>query len=353
VREVEVVREVVRPEPPGPRVQGLIVDSGTGGPIAGAVVRYPGQELTAQQSDEQGRFMSYELEPGQARFEIGHPDYEPRLCVVDVPKPPPAPAAPARPQVARGGTVTAKPNAPAVNPYLYASRAPSGPDQAQLLVALRCELTAKPRTGSVRGLVLGENGQPVPSARVQLTGPSSHELMSDSQGQFSADAIATGSYGARVEADGYLIRLQSFEVQPSQLATLEITLVPKPKQAQVELTKEEVRIRKEIFFKTNSAEISEKSSGLISEITDVLLRNPHVKLVEIQGHTDNTGTPEGNLQLSGERAEAVRQALIQGGVEPTRLTAKGYGETRPLMPNLTERHRARNRRVQFIIKDQD
>jgi outer membrane protein OmpA-like peptidoglycan-associated protein len=224
--------------------------------------------------------------------------------------------------------------------------------QAALLVALRCELTAKPRLGSVRGLVLGENGQTVPSARVQLAGPSGQELMTNAQGQFSAAGLATGSYSARVEADGYLIRLQAFEVEPDQIATPEVALVPKPKQAQVELTKQEVRIRKEIFFKTNSAEISEKSTGLLGEIADVLLRNPHVKLVEIQGHTDNTGTPEGNLQLSGERAEAVRQALIATGVDATRLTAKGYGDSRPLVPNLTERHRARNRRVQFIIKDQ-
>jgi outer membrane protein OmpA-like peptidoglycan-associated protein len=352
VREVEVVREVTRPEPPGPRVQGLVVDSGTAAPIAAAVVRYPGQELTAQQSDEQGRFMSYELEPGQVRFEIGHPDYETRLCAVDVPKPPPTPA----PPPGRAGESRARakesPNAPAVNPYLYKSQRAPGVEAQPFLVALRCELTAKPRTGSVRGLVLGDNGQPVPSARVQLTGTSSHDLMSDAQGQFNVDKIGTGSYSARVEADGYLIRLMAFEVQPDQLATPEIALVPKPKQAQVELTKQEVRIRKEIFFKTNSAEISEKSSGLLSEIADVLLRNPHVTLVEIQGHTDNTGTPEGNLQLSGERAEAVRQALIQAGLEDARLTAKGYGETRPLVPNLTERHRARNRRVQFIIKAQ-
>jgi outer membrane protein OmpA-like peptidoglycan-associated protein len=363
LREVEVVREVVRPDPPGPRVQGLVVDAATNGPVAGAVVRYPGLELTAQQSDEQGRFLSYELAPGEARFEVGHPDYETRVCTVEVPRPPPPAATPAKPPPAPAPSKAATPlgqpepqvQAPQLNPYLYGSApsAEAGAGHAPLLVALRCDLTAKPRAGSVRGLVLGEAGQPLAGAQVQLNGPTTQELTTDAQGQFNADKLATGSYSARVDAEGYLIRLHAFEVQPAQLATPEIRLEPKPKQAQVELTKEEVRIHKQIFFKTNSAEISEKSSGLLSEIADVLLRNPHVKLVEIQGHTDNTGTSEGNLQLSSARSEAVRQALVGAGVEAGRLTAKGYGDARPLVPNLTERHRARNRRVQFIIKDQD
>jgi outer membrane protein OmpA-like peptidoglycan-associated protein len=114
-----------------------------------------------------------------------------------------------------------------------------------------------------------------------------------------------------------------------------------------------VRIKKQIFFKTNSAQISEKSHGLLSEIADILLRNPQVHLVEIQGHTDSTGNPEVNRELSQLRADAVRQRLIENGVDGARLESKGYGDTRPLLPNLTDRNRAANRRVQFIIKQQD
>jgi OmpA-OmpF porin, OOP family len=353
VREVEIVREVAKPEPPRPRVQGEVVDSSTSGPVAGAVIRYPGRELSAQQSDAQGRFVSYELAPGEVQFEVGHPDYETRTCVAVLPSPslgrPAAPAAPGQPEPAPEQDAR-----PATNPYLYGgSGAPRGGAAAEsALVSMRCELTAKPRAGSMRGLVRAEGGEPIANARVQLTGPSSQELASDGQGQFSAENLAAGSYSARVEADGYLIKLTAVEIAPGQLASPEITLAPKPKQSQVELTKQEVRIRKEIFFKTNSAEISEKSSGLLSEIADVLLRNPQVTLIEIQGHTDATGTAEGNLQLSQQRADSVRQALIDAGVDGSRMVTKGYGDTRPLVPNLTERHRARNRRVQFIIREQ-
>lgn len=350
VREVEVVREVVKPRPPAPHVHGAVVDAGTMAPVTAAVVRYLDRELTPQQSDQHGRFVSYELAPGELRVEVGHADYETRICSVVIPDPEKFAAAAATRPAAMAGAP------PASDPYLQRGEAhiatgPGAAASATLVVPLRCELTAKPRAGSVQGLVLGEKGQPVPDARVQLVGASNQQLTSDARGQFTADELVAGPYSVRVEAEGYLIRMLAFEVLPAKIATPEITLAAKPKRAQVELTQQEVRIRKEIFFKTNRADISERSSGLIGEIADVLLRNPQVRLVEIQGHTDATGTSEVNLQLSQERAEAVRTALIDAGVEASRLEAKGYGDTRPLVPNLTDRHRARNRRVQFIIRE--
>jgi outer membrane protein OmpA-like peptidoglycan-associated protein len=81
----------------------------------------------------------------------------------------------------------------------------------------------------------------------------------------------------------------------------------------------------------------------------VLIRNPDLELVEVQGHTDNRGDRALNMRLSQQRAESVRRWLNQHGVEPDRLTAKGYGPTRPLAPNITQQNRARNRRVQFRI----
>jgi outer membrane protein OmpA-like peptidoglycan-associated protein len=219
-------------------------------------------------------------------------------------------------------------------------------------VPLRCELVPKPRNGSVRGQVLGGDGQGVAAAQVQLEGPSSHALTTDATGQFAVGELPTGTYSVRVDAEGYLLKMSQFEVRPAETAMPSLSLVPKPKEAQVELTTEEVRIRKQVFFKTNSAEISEKSNELLSEIADVLLRNPQVKQVEIQGHTDNKGDSEYNRQLSQQRAESVMQWLTTAGVAADRMSARGYGDTRPLLPNLTDRNRARNRRVQFMIREQ-
>jgi outer membrane protein OmpA-like peptidoglycan-associated protein len=348
VRTVEVVKEVPKPSATKSRIDGVVVDAGTGAPVAAAVVRYVGRELSAQQADAQGKFVSYELEPGEVRLEFSHPEYDTRVCNVLLPVP----------VDARHAATSKLPAAPAINPYYRPATAPAvassaGAKAVTVLVAMRCELTAKPRAGGVRGRVTDVQGQPVTGATVQLSGPSSETLTTDSLGQFVNPGLLVGSYNVRVDAPGYMIRLATFDVKPAEIATPELTLEPQPKQSQVELTKQEVRIRKEIFFMTNSAEISEKSNGLLGEVADVLLRNPQVRVVEIEGHTDNTGSPESNRQLSQNRAESVRTALIAGGVDAARLTAKGYGDTRPLVPNLTERNRARNRRVQFIIREHD
>jgi outer membrane protein OmpA-like peptidoglycan-associated protein len=83
------------------------------------------------------------------------------------------------------------------------------------------------------------------------------------------------------------------------------------------------------------------------------VKNPRIKRVEVQGHTDNTGTPDHNKQLSNDRAAAVVSWLSSHGVAADRMTAVGYGQTKPLVPNVTAGNRAKNRRVQFIIADQD
>jgi len=71
----------------------------------------------------------------------------------------------------------------------------------------------------------------------------------------------------------------------------------------------------------------------------------------IEGHTDSTGAADYNLQLSDGRATAVRAALIERGIAPSRMEAIGYGESRPLESNQSRDGRAKNRRVEFKIVD--
>ena len=91
----------------------------------------------------------------------------------------------------------------------------------------------------------------------------------------------------------------------------------------------------------------------MTEIADTLIRTPRILKVEVQGHTDNTGTPEHNRILSDQRANAVRDWLTAHGVQPDRLVARGYGQEKPIVPNVTAAMKAKNRRVQFIIVEQE
>ncbi len=103
-----------------------------------------------------------------------------------------------------------------------------------------------------------------------------------------------------------------------------------------------------IQFDYNKAVIKDESIYIIEEVADAMLSLPKLKL-EIQGHTDNIGGVEFNMDLSNRRAQSVMDALIGYGIDPRRLRSRGFGFSDPVAPNDTEENRAKNRRTQFEI----
>jgi outer membrane protein OmpA-like peptidoglycan-associated protein len=126
-------------------------------------------------------------------------------------------------------------------------------------------------------------------------------------------------------------------------------LVAAPVLVQVE--EREIVILEQINFAFDSDEILPSSFGLMDQIARVIREHAQIRLIEIQGHTDDHGTDRYNDSLSQRRAESVRRGLVERGVEQERLTAVGYGERRPIVPNDSDENRAKNRRVQFVIQD--
>jgi outer membrane protein OmpA-like peptidoglycan-associated protein len=102
-----------------------------------------------------------------------------------------------------------------------------------------------------------------------------------------------------------------------------------------------------INFDIDKATLRPESMGTLNQIVSVLNTNPDLKF-EIDGHTDNSGTPDHNLTLSQQRADAVKAQLVSMGVSASRLTTKGFGDTQPLNPNDTPANKANNRRVEFV-----
>jgi outer membrane protein OmpA-like peptidoglycan-associated protein len=103
-----------------------------------------------------------------------------------------------------------------------------------------------------------------------------------------------------------------------------------------------------IQFPTSLSGPTDSGRATITKIAAILKAYPSVK-VQIQGHTDDRGTARVNLELSASRAEVTRTLLIAAGIKGSRLTAKGYGETRPFVPNTSDANRATNRRVSFLL----
>lgn len=105
-------------------------------------------------------------------------------------------------------------------------------------------------------------------------------------------------------------------------------------------------VMKGIDFATNSDQLTPTSSRVLDEAKRVLDEYPTLRL-EISGHTDSTGNPDYNRDLSKRRAEAVKTYLVAGGIAAERLEAVGYGPDRPIADNATPDGRAKNRRVEF------
>ena len=102
-----------------------------------------------------------------------------------------------------------------------------------------------------------------------------------------------------------------------------------------------------INFDVDKATITPASMGTLNQIKRILTQNPGLKF-EIDGHTDNSGTAAHNVTLSQQRADAVKAQLVQMGIDASRLTTKGFGDTKPIADNSTPDGKANNRRVEFV-----
>lgn len=164
--------------------------------------------------------------------------------------------------------------------------------------------------------------------------------------------LLPGDYLVEAEAPGYLIRGRRLNVVQGETANYDFVLRPVPRVKTVGLTTSEVTISQQIQFEFNKATILPSSFFILDEVVDVIIRNPQVRQVRVEGHTDDVGGQEFNQTLSEDRALAVVKYLVDHGVEATRLQAQGFGMTKPLASNKSEAGRAKNRRVQFRITQQ-
>lgn len=123
----------------------------------------------------------------------------------------------------------------------------------------------------------------------------------------------------------------------------------------VDVKADQLKLNGRVYFRTTSAELDQmdQTENALLAVAKTLKEQKNVPCVEIEGHTDNRGDTQGNLRLSRERADAVREWLVQAGVEPHRLMAVGFGGERPLASNESDAGRANNRRVEFLLRTPD
>ena len=127
-----------------------------------------------------------------------------------------------------------------------------------------------------------------------------------------------------------------------------------PTRGSVIIEENSIVILEKIYFETDSAEIQQRSYPIIDAVAATLVGNPHISLVEVQGHADERSSDEYNIRLPRDRAAAVVEALVQRGVGRDRLRSGGYGERCPVDPRHNQEAWEANRRVEFkIIRTED
>jgi OmpA-OmpF porin, OOP family len=148
------------------------------------------------------------------------------------------------------------------------------------------------------------------------------------------------------DGDGVVDRLDKC---PDQPGPADNDGCPKPKY--IVVTKEKIELKQKVHFATNKSTIYPDSFPMLTEVAEVLKSRPEIK-VRIEGHTDSRGTLKHNMKLSDDRANSVKQFLVEHGVDAERMEARGFGPTQPIDDNRTSKGREANRRTEFIITSQ-
>lgn len=204
--------------------------------------------------------------------------------------------------------------------------------------------------------------QILPNTKVSLYDQSG-ALMSDfvtgNDGKFLFKVYGNEDYVLVGENDGYLVKRQEYStrnktVDPTTLTdlvtnvTLDTTLVLD----KIEINK--IFVLKNIYYEYNHFNINSDAAKELDKLVDLLKDNPEIK-IELSSHTDSIATEEYNLWLSQKRAESAVNYIVQHGIAPDRLVAKGYGESKPIARNTNPdgtdnpEGRAKNRRTEFKI----
>jgi outer membrane protein OmpA-like peptidoglycan-associated protein len=263
-------------------------------------VSYPGLEFTPQSTDAtSGRFRSYEFPPDtDVTIEISHPLYETRSFEREI-----------------------------------------GEGQDGVRIRLQPGLSV----ALVYGTMLTPRGEPV-RANIYLDGPSIREMEVDAYTSEYEVQIEPGEYTLLAVAEGYV----------SERVTMQLTigrtefapaLSPLPDGQVAALDHDAIRLDGgRISFVDDAENLEEQSTEILNQVAELLQTYSDLN-VRVVAHTDDNGTMENTQRQAG----IVLDYLTERGVARTRLTAEGAGTNRPIFPNISNRNRRRNRRVEFLF----
>lgn len=282
-------------------VVGRVTDAATGAPIAGARVRYLEMDLSQQLTSEDGSFRSYEFAPGtEVTIEVIHPEYVTRamrVAIMDAPI--------------------------------------EGP------IEMQQSFTGTRLSGNMRA---ASAGTPV---QLSLRGAQSYDLEVTS-GAYQLD-VAAGEYVVTATAPGHLSSRQRMVLNAGR-RDLSIDLRATPPGLAFRVSADEIVLDDpNIQVTFTGTRLTPEGEALLQQVADLMSADSTLR-VRVIAHTDDNENPSAEQVLTTDRAMAAVDYLVSRGIPQNRLIAEGVGATVALFPNISDRNRRRNNRLQFVIE---
>ncbi|MFN3840278.1 MAG: OmpA family protein [Cyclobacteriaceae bacterium] len=182
------------------------------------------------------------------------------------------------------------------------------------------------------------------NARISFTSKEKN-IGTETRGEAGYEVVvpSTTEYAVEVKAPNYVSSLEKLDLNTIELKELEMNFRLQPVEVGATVT------LKNILFIQSTPELLPESYQELNLVVEFLKANPHVE-IELSGHTDNRGSYRALMELSQKRVNRVKSYMVSKGINPSRITGKGYGGTKPVASNDTEESRQLNRRVEFTIK---
>jgi outer membrane protein OmpA-like peptidoglycan-associated protein len=199
----------------------------------------------------------------------------------------------------------------------------------------------------VKGQLKNDQDSIPMAAKIELRNVNTSEIIDvdydTTTGNYSSVVLFNSDYIMTVREEGYAYTSQYFSEEDTTIKGVVTN--------DMEVRKIEVGQAynlNDILFETNSSSLNKGSRNVVLDFAAFLKANPKVS-VAIHGHTDAEGDQNLNMKLSADRAKAVYDHLISTGIHPSRLSHKGFGQTKPVASNETPDGRSKNRRTEFVI----
>ena len=282
---------------------GSVVSANGGVPVSGAIIGVAGRPQSRVATDPDGAFQSHPLPPGEVDLEITATGFAPQTVRAEI--------------------------AAAMSTEVRVALVPSITD-----VELSGKITSTTGSG-----VAGD---------VIFSGPSDAKATADSSGAFTI-RVAPGVYQVRTDAGGHLQREMQVTVRDGYTQPVAFVLRKRVGRGTVSVGKKALSGGGGIAFKGETEQLTPKAEAVLDEVVDALVTHPGIRRLEIQTHHDSGIGPDKAMTLTEKQGEAIVSYLRKQGIDPGRMNVAPKGASQPKVPNIGEKNRRKNRRVELRL----